>query len=326
MSTSFCLDALEPHSRVSQVLSISRLPGGSELCLPVLAARGREDGPTLALLAGVHGDEYEGIRAIPELFRALDPGQLQGRLLAVPVCNVPAFQAATRCSSIDGLNLARVFPGRPDGTITERIAHAITQEILARADFLIDLHSAGIQYSMPTLVGYARDNTPLGRASEAAARAFGCEVIWGHPPDPSATGRTVSTATDLGVPWLYTEAPGAGRTRPEDVECFQRGVVNVMRHLGMLPGEPEVVPLRHHLLGSGNLDLPIPAGTSGYFAADVELLQGVNAGDRLGRILALDGEVLEEIRSPRDGCVAMLRGLPMIHAGEGAALVTGLLR
>lgn len=325
MLTPFRLDTLAPRTRVSQELPIGRLPGGSELCLPVLAARGPEDGPTLALLAGVHGDEYEGIRAIPELFRALDPGQLRGRLVAVPVCNVPAFQAATRCSPIDGLNLARVFPGRPDGTITERIAHAITQEILARADFLIDLHSAGIQYSMPTLVGYARDETPLGRASEAAARAFGCEVLWGHPPDPTAAGRTVSTATDLGVPWLYTEALGAARTRPEDVDCFQRGIVNVMRHLGILPGEPELAPVKRHLLGSGNLDRPIPAGTSGYFAAEVDLLQQVKAGDILGRILALDGEVLEEIRSPRDGCVAMLRGLPMIHAGEGAALVTGLL-
>lgn len=323
---SFSLDNLSRGSRHRLALPVGRLPGGTELELPVLVAEGRETGPTLALLAGVHGDEYEGIRAIPELLRELDMSELVGRVIAVPICNVPAYQSATRCSPIDGLNLARVFPGRADGTLTERIAHVVTEQVIAHADFLIDLHSAGIQYTMPTLVGYHADDTPLGQASSAAARAFGCEVLWGHPPDPTATGRTISAAIQLGVPWLYTEAPGAGRTRPEDVACFKRGVVNVMRHLEMLPGEPEIMPVRRHLLGSGNLDRPVVAGVSGYFVADVELLDEVEEGQPLARILDVDGETLEVLHSPRSGCVAMLRGLPMIHAGDGAALVTGTLR
>ena len=93
----------------------------------MLAAAGHGDGPTLAVLAGVHGDEYEGIRAIPRIFRALDQADLRGRLIAVPVCNVPAYRTATRSSPIDGLNLARVFPGDPRGTVTQRIAHVVTE-------------------------------------------------------------------------------------------------------------------------------------------------------------------------------------------------------
>lgn len=316
---------LAPAARHHRALRAGPLPDGSLLSLPLLIAQGTAPGPTLALLAGVHGDEYEGIRAIPELLRELNLDRLRGRVLAVPICNVPAYWSATRCSPIDGHNLARVFPGNAEGTITERIAHVLTGQILARADFLIDLHSAGVQYSMPTMVGYHADDTPLGRASTAAAHAFGCEVLWGHPPDPTATGRTISAAIQLGIPWLYTEAPGAGRTRPEDVACFKQGVINVMRHLGMLPGEPVLQPVRRHLFGSGNLDRPVLAGASGYFIADVELLEEVEAGQPLARILGAYGEVLEVLHAPRSGCVGMLRGLPMIHAGDGAALVTGQL-
>jgi len=119
----FDLALLRPGSRDSFALPVMRLPDGNDLWLPVLAAAGQADGPTLAVLAGVHGDEYEGIRAIPQIFRALDLVQLRGRLIMVPVCNIPAYRTATRSSPIDGLNLARVFPGDVRGTVTQRIAH-----------------------------------------------------------------------------------------------------------------------------------------------------------------------------------------------------------
>jgi uncharacterized protein len=320
----FDRNSLQPGTRGYHALPVTRMPDGDGLWLPVLTVTGRLEGPTLALLAGVHGDEYEGIRAIPQALRSLDPEAVRGGVVAVPVCNVPAFQEARRLSPVDGLNLARVFPGDPGGTVTERIADVLTREIIAPADLLVDLHSAGITYSMPTLVGYACEPTSLGRASRKAALAFGCEVVWGHPPDPSATGRTVSAAALHAVPWIYTEAPGAGRTRAEDVACFERGIRNVMCLLGMLGGQPETSPVRHHLLGFGNLDRPIRAGVSGYFAAEVDLLQAVVPGQVLGRIIDFAGETLEEIRADRDGCVVMMRGLPMIHSGDGAFLLTGV--
>jgi predicted deacylase len=318
-------EALAPGTRRRFALTVASLPDGNDLWLPVLAVCGRRPGPSLALLAGVHGDEYEGIRAVPEALRALDPEILCGRVAAVPVCNVPAFREARRCGPADGLNLARVFPGDPRGTVTERIAARLTEAVIARADLLIDLHSAGIAYSMPLLVGYAHEETPLGRASREVALAFGCDVVWGHPPDPEAAGRSVSAAAALGVPWIYTEAPGGARARAQDVAAFAAGVLNVMRHLGMLPGPLERREPRLNLFGSGNLDRPIRAGASGYFAAEVELLQEVRAGQLLGRILDLFGETLEEIRADRDGRVVMTRGLPVIHAGEGAFLLTGTL-
>ena len=319
----FVLDRLPRGSRGSYALPVMPLPDGNELWLPVLAAVGAAEGPTLTVLAGVHGDEYEGMRAIPELFRSFEVSALRGRLIAVPVCNVPAFRSATRTSPIDGLNLARVFPGDPGGTATQRIAHVLTEQVIAPASLLIDLHSAGIAYTMPTLVGYPYAATPLAATARAAAAAFGCAVLWAHPPDPRAGGRTISAAEQLGIPWIYTEAAGGGRAAPADVACFSEGVLNVMRHLQMLPGQSSPRPARYHLLGAGNTDDPIRAATSGYFVSEVELLAPVVAGQLIGRVLDIDGEPVEEIFAHVDGRVVMIRGLPMIHAGEGVFLLTG---
>jgi predicted deacylase len=209
--------------------------------------------------------------------------------------------------------------------VTQRIAHVLTEQVIAPANLLIDLHSAGVTYTMPTLVGYSDADTPLGKTSRDAALAFGCDVVWGHPPDPTATGRSISAAEALDIPWIYTEAAGGGRTVPEDVACYTTGVLNVMRWLGMLPGQPDTRPLRCHLLGAGNTDASIRVNTSGYFVSNVDMLEPVTVGQIIGHVLDFAGEPLEDIRAHRNGRVAMMRGLPAIHAGEGAFLLSGEL-
>ena len=207
----------------------------------------------MLVLGAVHGDEYEGVETIPEVFRRVAPDALRGALLMVPICNVPAYESVLRNSPIDGLNLARVFPGDPNGTITQRIAHWITQKLIKPADFIIDLHSGGVTAEIPSLIGFTHSDDELGRRSRAGALAFGASVIWEHPP-PMPPGRTLSAATDLGVPAIYTEAGGGGYARPSDVGCFTTGVINVMKHLDMLDGQPQTQPITHHLSGDGNMD------------------------------------------------------------------------
>ena len=177
-----------------------------------MAVTGATTGPTMIVIAGVHGDEYEGIETIPRVFNALGPEVLNGTLVMIPVCNMPAYEAGLRSSPIDGLNLARVFPGDPEGTITQRLAYWVTEKLLKHADFLIDLHSGGIAYNIPTLAGYIHDTGPLGQRSRAGAAAFGTSVLWGHPL-PLPPGRSLSVATALNVPSIYTEAPGGGYAR-----------------------------------------------------------------------------------------------------------------
>lgn len=315
---------MQRNDKATDWVTVAPRADGGAWSLPLLTVTGAAAGPTLVVTAGVHGDEYEGIEAIARLYQQLDPAHLRGRLLMVPVCNMPAYEAIQRSSPVDGLNLARTFPGDANGTITERIAHWITEELLRQADFYIDLHSGGIAATIPTLVGYVHDDGELGQRSRAAALAFGTPVLWGHPL-PLPPGRTISAATDLGVPSLYTEAPGGGHAREGDVAAFTQGVINVMCHLGIMTGNPTPQPCTHDLYGDGNLDRVIAAPVAGFFRADVALLEDVYAGQQLGTIVDFAGEQLAAVVSERDGVVIMLRRLHRVNAGDGLAQVTGRL-
>ncbi len=305
-------------------ITIAPRADGGDWRLPLLTITGAQAGPTLVVTAGVHGDEYEGIEAIARLYQQLEPTQLRGTLVLVPVCNMAAYEAVQRSSPVDGLNLARTFPGDASGTITQRIADWLTEALLRHADFYIDLHSGGVAYDIPTLIGYIHDAGELGQRSRAAAAAFGAPVLWGHPL-PMPPGRTISAATDLGVPSLYSEAPGGGYARPADVATFAQGVINVMCHLGIMAGDPEPQPCTHDLFGDGNLDVVTAAPVAGYFRAAVALLDEVATGQTLGAIYDFAGAVQADVLSERAGVVIMLRRLHRVQVGEGLAQVTGRL-
>lgn len=314
----FDSDSLPDGEKARFWLDIAPRAAGGTWRLPLMTVTGASEGPTLLVMAGVHGDEYEGIVAIPRLFGGIQPADLRGRLLMLPVCNLPAYESARRSSPVDGLNLARVFPGARDGSITEQIAYWIGEKLLRQADFMIDLHTGGIAYELPLLVGYVHDESAYGQASLAAARAFGAPVLWGHPL-PLPPGRSLSAAYDHGLPCVYTEAPGGSGIDPQVADCFLTGVLNVMIHLGMLVGEQSPQPLTHHLLGHGDLDSVIGAPVAGLFQREASLLDEVEAGQRLGVIQDESGLTLAEIIAEQAGVLIMLRGLPRVEAGDGIA-------
>ena len=319
----FELDELPRSEKRTAWLDIAGRADGGKWRLPLLTVIGAEDGPTLLVLAGVHGDEYEGIAAIPQVYRAIKPQDLRGRLILAPICNMPAYEAVQRSSPIDDLNLARVFPGDVDGTITRQIAWWLSHTLLPHADFLIDLHTGGIAYELPTLIGYVHDDGELGQASLEAAVAFGAPVMWGHPL-PLPAGRSISTATSLGIPSLYTEAPGGGRCDPDVVVCFRAGVLNVMKHLDMISGNLNPRQLTHHLVGDGNLDTVIQAPIDGFFQREVSLLETVKRGQLLGAILDATGVEVAQVDADQDGLIIMLRGIPFVKVGDGIAHITQL--
>jgi predicted deacylase len=289
------------------------------LGFPVLMMRGCRPGATLVASAAVHGDEYEGVRAIFETFETLKPEQMSGNFLAVPVLNGAAFWNGTRVSPLDGANLARVFPGDEHGTPSQRIAWAFANKILLHAQLYLDLHSAGIKYRMPSMAGYPTAD----RRARVAAEIFGADVIWGHPP-PIDPGRTVSFANDRGIPWLYTEARGAGRIHREDLRMMKQGIRNLLGHLDILPDKPQVKPPAVRLHGNGNTDTGLTAAQPGFLLKEVEILQPVSAGDRLGRLVNTLGETLEEYHAPSDGIMAMVREFPVVQAGEVLFLLAEL--
>jgi predicted deacylase len=286
------------------------LKTGGDCEIPVLAVTGIEPGPVLVVSAGVHGDEYEGVRAIYETFEALDPAAMRGSVVAVPVMNPPAHRACTRHSPVDGANLARVFPGDPNGTLSQRIAWLVAHQVIAHASFYLDLHSGGVRYRMPSMAGYDATD-PRGRA---AAERFGAPVIWGHPViEP---GRTISFARERGIPFLYTEARGAGRIHEEDLRMMRNGIHNLACHLGILdaPYRKAAAPLR--LRGAGNTDQGIAAAAAGFLMSDVKLLEQVCEGQRLGRLVDLHGRTIEEYVAPRAGIVGLTREMPAVEAGD----------
>lgn len=311
MAPGFNPETFERGAKFALELDVGR----AGVRLPVFVVRGARPGTRLVVTGGIHGDEFEGVRAVFDVYRALDPIQMAGDLLAVPVSNPPAFFAGRRESPLDGANLARVFPGDPAGTPTQVIAHLLAHSIIRRADLFLDLHSAGVQWLMPALVGYDAADP----RSRDAALSFGASILWGH--HRIAAGRTISYAATCGIPWLYTEARGGGRMHPSDLALFVNGILNLLRRLEVLPGKPEPVPVELHLSGDGDLDRGAAAASRGFFVPAVELLDTIRQGDEVGRLLNLAGDTVEVFHAPRDGVVAMIRAFPVVGPGDPVFLL-----
>jgi len=298
------------------------LDGPTDRAMPVMVVRGRRDGPTLVTLAGVHGDEYEPMAAVQRTFADLDPASLTGTWVAVGCCNVDAYLSANREAGVDGKNLARVFPGRADGTLTERVAHCLTHDFIRRASFLCDLHSAGRAYRMVPLAGYNVGDEALAGVQRDAAAAFGLPLVWGTPPNE---GRTLSVAYEHKIPAIYCETTGAGGCRDEDVEAYVRGVRRLMIHLHMLAGQVEPSPdtriVEDATPESGHLQVQNVTPVDGVFRAAVDLNDELRKGDLLGRVFDLFGQVRFECRTDKPGTVILIRHLARVEAGDALAVV-----
>lgn len=296
-----------------------------EQWIPAFELAGAEDGPNLLILAGVHGDEYEGIETILRLFRDLRPEDLRGNLLMIPCANPYAYRGGSRVSPDDGVNLARVFPGKQHGTVTERLAYALHHRMITQADFMLDLHSGGTHYAVAPLVGYYHaEGSAFSRRCREAAEAFGASLLWAH--DVIAPGRSVSSAQELGIPWLYTEAYGGRRVRQEDAKLFYDGTCRLMNHLEMFTepvkwptGKPFVE--RKTIYSEGNFDYSATAEEGGFFVPAVSLESEVKQGDLIGTIYGLDGSELQRVTAGSDGFLVMLLGIPVIQKGDPVYLL-----
>lgn len=319
-------DEVRPASRQSIDLPVCQEADGRWLNLAVLIVRGCSPGPTLLLLGSVHGDEYEGPAAIWDTYRQADPAALRGTLVLLPVANPPAYQAGQRVNPADPKDLARTFPGSSNGTVTERIAAVIQESLVAHADLLCDLHSAGRLYRIDPWAGYAlvSDSKRLDQ-QRRVARILGYPTVWGSPLLP---GRSLWAADRCGVPAIYVEAPGEGRCRPEDVERNRRAIAQILRFLGMVDEPPlNLAPQRFiedAQPGGGYLQVQIVSRSGGYFHAQVEVGAGVEQGQVLGEIWDPAGRILERIEAPHAGRLMFLRTFPVVAPGDALAYVLPL--
>lgn len=305
---------LQPEESIASALSAHWQDGA--LSTPVLVVRGKGSGKTLVATAGVHGDEYEGMEAIFRIFNALDPESVSGTFVAVPVVTLPAFWLGVRSNPIDQKNMARVFPGSNNGTLSERIAATLLHRVLRHASLYVDLHSSGRNYHMLTLCGYSTIGSQAGIARSAALE-FGAPIVWAH--DTVSPGRTLSATLELGIPSLYTEAYGGGEVRPEDVDCYTRGIANLLKFLDIATLDEARLPSDYRpriLGGSGNVDLGIKNSRGGLFFPKATIGSTVRAGEVLGIVYSLEGNVEEQITAPQDAVLVMIRATNRIYAGE----------
>lgn len=292
----------------------------------VIDIEGANDGPTLLIIAGVHGDEYEGIAAIRAIAAQLTNKRdhLCGRVTLIPIVNGPAFAIPARCGD-DGLDLARTCPGRADGSATERIAQAISARIEA-ADLFIDLHTGGTTMQVWPLIGYGLvANENVLTSQRRMARAFGLPLIWGTSAE--LEGRTLSVARHAQVPAIYGEYLGGGSCDPKGVIAYIDGCFNVMAEFKMLPDQarPELLGDDHCVEDprpqSGHMQICHPCPTDGYFESAVELGDRIETGARLGKIYPSDGGDPIDVIANDSGRIIVLRTCCSVKVDDALAVI-----
>jgi predicted deacylase len=283
---------------------------------------GHASGPHLLITGGVHGDEFEPMAAIRQLIGAVEPASLRGRLTLVPIVNEAAFARGQRVAD-DGLDLARTCPGRPDGSVTEQTAHALT-ELIRSADYYLDLHTGGTTLTVWPLTGYMlHPRADVLEKQRAMARAFNLPVIWGT--DPNLDGRSLSVARDAKVPAIYAEYLGGGRCSHAGIEAYIEGCLNVMGCLGLLdrPPPPSLVQfvVEDPRPNSGHIQRCYPAPVSGYFEAAVDLGQEVSVGQPIGWVVDPLGRERGEVLAGEPGHILVLRTLLAVQKGDSLVVI-----
>src|SRR5258706_3288323 len=290
--------------------------------IPVTIFNGREDGPVLALVAGNHGYEYPPILALQMLRPKMNPKKLAGTVIMVHVANMPSFLGRTvYFSPVDGKNLNRVYPGKPDGTVSDRIAYAITKHVIEKSDFVLDLHCGdGNESLRPYLYQSETGDPAMDTKIAGMVLAFGMDHILidrGRPTDPARSLYCSTTAITRGKPAVTVESGFLGTTDPASVEIIVRGIQGVLRELNMLESGPAPLSEVTYLDPSEVLTSP----ETGILYAHVERDQTVGKGAVLAHITDFFGQTIAEIRAPFDGMVLYIVATPPITRGQPVACI-----
>ena len=301
-----------PHSRDES--------GWGMLMIPIAVVRNGE-GPTALFTGGNHGDEYEGPVALFDLARSLQPEEITGRVIIVPAMNYPAFLAQRRTSPVDGGNLNRLFPGRPDGSLTEKIADYFQRVLLPKADLVADIHSGGKTLNfVPFAAAHRLDDAGHENRCRAAMEAFNAPYsVMLREIDP--VGMFDTAAEEMGKTFVATELGGGGSVTARSVGVAKKGLRNLLIHAGILPGQV----LREtsvHLEMPSN-DCFVFANHRGLLEPCVDLGQPVRAGSVIAKVHPVEviGRAPAEYRAEMDGILAGRHCPGLIGMGDCLAML-----
>jgi N-alpha-acetyl-L-2,4-diaminobutyrate deacetylase len=306
-----------PHSRNESGWGAARFP-------VAVVKNGR--GPTVFLTGGNHGDEYEGPIALAKLVHAIDPAEIQGRIIAMPYLNYPAVCAGTRLSPIDGVNMNRAFPGERDGTVTRMIADFIYRHILPLADAALDIHSGGkTMYFDPFGAVHELEDRALAERAWQALLAFAPPIAL-RLRELDAEGMLDTAVEGLGKVFVTTELGGGGTTRTGTIAIAESGIRNFLRHFAILEGKPETRESRG-LAPTRRMAMPpdayVIAEDRGLLEMRADLGADVKAGQEIAAVHDLDrlGAAPKIYRAPTEGVlIGRIHGC-MVAPGDFVAML-----
>jgi len=290
------------------------------IMIPLTVIRNGE-GPTALLTGANHGDEYEGPLALFDLAYTLEAADITGRVIIVPAFNFPAFKAATRVSPIDQRNLNRAFPGKPDGTVTEKIADYFNRTLVPMADIVLDFHSGGKTLDfVPFACAHVLDDKAQEKRCVEAVRAFNAPFTL-MLLEIDNVGMYDTAVEDQGKVFVTTELGGGGTATGTSVAIAKKGVRNVLIHAGIMRGEMETGPTV--MLDMPGDDCFTFSQNDGLFEPWVNLGDPVEAGDMLARIWPTErtGEPPVDYHASRSGIVVSRHFPGLIKSGDCLAVI-----
>jgi uncharacterized protein len=290
--------------------------------IPVVVVRGAKPGPVLALVSGAHGTEYASIIALEQLIQSLEPAQVSGTVILLPLVNIQSFaQKVPHVNPVDGKSMNRFYPGKADGTQTERASWLITKQVVERADYLIDYHGGDLDENLRPYAYWPKTgNAKQDAVTRDLVLAFGLDhiIVWSdRPKDPNASRYLDNTANTRGKPAIAVEAGYSGTVEPVDVAALVNGTLSVMRYLKMLPG---AATMAEHPVWFGKIDT-VASDQAGVFYPLVTRGSYVEQGMKIGYVTDYFGKTIYEARAPAAGVVLYICAVPSMKKGDTVANV-----
>ena len=285
-----------------------RASDGTSTILPCYIIKGAEDGPEICITSGVHGTEYPGIAANLKLYHDIDPELLKGTIIGCTMCNYESFLSKSMyINPIDGKNLNEVFPGNPNGTLTEVIANVLMQ-LVSCADYHIDMHSGDRQEYLYPYVFYHKNSAGRDDIDNQAlklAKAYGLDYVAAtefYGNGSSDIGNFYASVSELGIPCIQPEIGGLGLVDQDTVTLHYNGIMNVLEMLNMYrtPDAPEADESRNQI--QLKRFYRVKSQHDGVFNCFISPGQSVRKNQYLGNITDIHGEnVLQEFYAEENG-------------------------
>ena len=296
----------KPGEKKTGFLKVGETPSGS-LQMPVVIINGRKDGPTMCLTAGTHPCEYQGIAAVIRVCKETKPDDLSGAVIGVPVLSMAGFASRTPyVNPIDNINVSRAFPGRPDGTLSERIMHVLVNDIVKQSDFRIDCHGGDYDERLSPNTYFSKiGDKKHDETAEILARIYGFRYVIERPAASIFTTTTVA-------PSIVAECGGIKTLLESDIAQHVEGIRNAMKFFKMTEGRPRI---RVKQLFVKDFCY-VKAEKGGLFYSMVDIDDEVKKEQKIGEIWDLWGNVVETLHSPEDGVVRKMSTNHATNSGE----------